>query len=163
MPHNVAFKKSPKVPFRKFLPSLPSFFMCPMCGSIACRLLIFLYNHAVEPLLVPEIWICTFRFPGRHASFWLWILRQLITDKAIQSCILNAAIFLKTPRRMDEVSSFLKNTGHNTETIQGTLNILCENFLIQEDLLSYFLGYDMVDVPMLHFAISAWNKTILNL
>ncbi|HEY4831532.1 MAG TPA: ThiF family adenylyltransferase [Waddliaceae bacterium] len=59
-------------------------------------------------------------------------LRQLITDKAIQSCILDAAIFLKTPRRMDEVSSFLKNTGHNTETIQGTLDILCENFLIQE-------------------------------
>lgn len=38
-------------------------------------------------------------------------LRQLITDKAIQNCIIDAAIYLKTPRSIDEVSSFLKNTG----------------------------------------------------
>ena len=29
-PHNVAFIRSPKTPLRKFLPNLPSFFICPM-------------------------------------------------------------------------------------------------------------------------------------
>ena len=59
-------------------------------------------------------------------------LRQLIPDKAIQNCVLDAAVFLNKPRDMEEVSSFLENSGHNSKTIKDTLGILLKNFLIPE-------------------------------
>jgi len=57
-------------------------------------------------------------------------LRQLILEKATQNCVLDAAIFLNKPRDMEEVSSFLENSGYDSTTIKETLRILLKNFLI---------------------------------
>lgn len=60
-------------------------------------------------------------------------LRQLVAEKEMQNCFLDAAIFLKDPRRMEEVSFFLKDAGHSTKTIQEALDILLKRkFLIPE-------------------------------
>lgn len=94
-------------------------------------------------------------------------LRQIIADKAIQNCILDAATFLKTPRTMDQVSSFLENAGYNTGTIQDSLDILSKNFLIQEGLYNRedrysrsFLFYSLsgAEIEEVQKAIS--NKTV---
>lgn len=71
-------------------------------------------------------------FLGDTLHFGFGSLRQLITDKAIQNCLLDAAVFLKTPRDMKEVSSFLKNSGYEPRNIKKTLSILLKNFLISE-------------------------------
>lgn len=59
-------------------------------------------------------------------------LRQLISGKETQNCIIDAAIFLKTPRYLEEVTSFLENAGHSPESIKIALGILQKNFLIPE-------------------------------
>lgn len=59
-------------------------------------------------------------------------LRQLITDKDMQNCLLDAAILLKKPHYLEEVASFLKNEGHNSLIIQDALEILLKNFLVLE-------------------------------
>lgn len=60
-------------------------------------------------------------------------LRQLIAEKEMQNCFLDAATFLKNPRHMEEVSSFLKDAGHTTKTIQEALDILFKRkFIIPE-------------------------------
>lgn len=71
-------------------------------------------------------------FLNQTLHFGFGSLRHLIIKKEIQDCILDAAIFLKEPRDMVEISSFLKGTGHNSESINETLNILLKNFLILE-------------------------------
>lgn len=59
-------------------------------------------------------------------------LRQLISEKETQNCVLDAAVFLNKPRDMEEVSSFLESSGHDTKTIKETLSVLLKNFLIPE-------------------------------
>lgn len=61
-------------------------------------------------------------------------LRQLITEKETQNCVLDAAVFLKQPRQIEEVSSFLNDAGHNSKSIKDALDVLLKNFLIPEGL-----------------------------
>lgn len=60
-------------------------------------------------------------------------LRQFVTEKEMQNCILDAAIFLKNPHSLDEVFSFLNAIGYKLKIIQDVLNILSRNFLIPMD------------------------------
>ncbi|HEY4831917.1 MAG TPA: hypothetical protein VIH61_05085, partial [Waddliaceae bacterium] len=59
-------------------------------------------------------------------------LRQLIKEKQMQDCLLDGAVFLKKPRFMEEVSSFLQVAGHNALMVQCSIEILSKNFLIPE-------------------------------
>ncbi len=59
-------------------------------------------------------------------------LRQLITRRKIQDCVLDAAVFLKKPRHKEEVFAFLSNSGHDPKVIEEVLNILLKKFLIPE-------------------------------
>lgn len=57
-------------------------------------------------------------------------LRQLIRDKQIQNCLLDAAVFLKQPRFKEEVFSLLQSSGHESQTIHDSMEILSKKFLI---------------------------------
>lgn len=57
-------------------------------------------------------------------------LRHLITEKETQNCVLDAAVFLKQPRQIEEVSSFLNEAGYNSKSIKDALDILLKNFLL---------------------------------
>lgn len=59
-------------------------------------------------------------------------LRQLIVEKEMQNCLLDAAVLFKKPNCMEQVSSFLEKAGHDLGTIQDALKILEKNFLIPE-------------------------------
>ncbi len=94
-------------------------------------------------------------------------LRQLIAEKEVQSCLLDAAIFLKNAYRIEEVSSFLEKTGHNSEIIQKTIEILLKNFLVSEG--SYdrddrhsrsFLFYSLSGAEIEKVQHSISNKTV---
>ena len=94
-------------------------------------------------------------------------LRQLITEKETQNCVLDAAIFLKKPRRVEEVSSFLGDVGHNSKAIKDALDILLRNFLIPEG--SYnreerhsrsFLFYSLSGAEIEQVQKNISNKTV---
>ncbi|MBS0621560.1 MAG: ThiF family adenylyltransferase [Verrucomicrobia bacterium] len=59
-------------------------------------------------------------------------LRQLIVEREMQDCVLDAAVFLKQSRNMEEIACFLEGAGHAKGTIQGALDVLLRNFLIPE-------------------------------
>ncbi len=59
-------------------------------------------------------------------------LRRIIQGKQTQNCLLDAATFMKKPRRIEELSSFLSDAGHNTRTVEDTLDILLRQFLMPE-------------------------------
>lgn len=67
-----------------------------------------------------------------NLHFGFGSLRQLIQEKEIQNCLLDASVFLKQPRKMDEVSSFLKESGHHLNAIKQSMEILKKNFLMPE-------------------------------
>lgn len=94
-------------------------------------------------------------------------LRQLITEKETQNCVLDAATFLKTPRLMEEVSSFLGNAGYSLKIIKEALDILLKNFLIPEG--SYdreerhsrsFLFYSLSGAEIEQVQKNIVNKTV---
>lgn len=59
-------------------------------------------------------------------------LKQIITEKKLQECLLDAAVFLKKPRFIDEVNVFLKTKSHDIKYIEKSLKILSTKFLISE-------------------------------
>ncbi|MCH9626371.1 MAG: hypothetical protein S4CHLAM123_15680 [Chlamydiales bacterium] len=59
-------------------------------------------------------------------------LRQLIKETQLQNCMLDAAIFLKKPKCMEEVTSFLQISGHPSQVIASSLEMLSKKFLIPE-------------------------------
>jgi hypothetical protein len=71
-------------------------------------------------------------FKNNILHFGFGSLRNLIKEKDIQNCILDAAVFFKKSKYIGEVSTFLKNAGYNSKCIKDTLNILKKNFLIPE-------------------------------
>lgn len=71
-------------------------------------------------------------FLGGDLHFGFGSLRQLIKEKAIQDSLLEAAVYLKKPRCIEKVSSFLKDLGHSPHIVEKTLDILLKNFLIPE-------------------------------
>ena len=94
-------------------------------------------------------------------------LRQLITEKETQNCVLDAAIFLKKPRSMEEVSSFLGSAGYDSTNVKEVLDILLKNFLIPEG--SYernerhsrsFLFYSLSGAEIEQVQKNISNKTI---
>lgn len=94
-------------------------------------------------------------------------LRHLIAEKETQNCVLDAAVFLKIPRGMEEVSSFLNNAGYNSKCITEALGILLKNFLIPEGAYDReerhsrsFLFYSLSGAEIEHVQKSISNKTI---
>jgi len=94
-------------------------------------------------------------------------LRQLITEKDIQSCILDAAVFFKKPRQMEEVSFFLKEAGHNANIIQDVFDILSKKFLMPEDAYDHedrhsrsFLFYSLSGAKIHEVQRTLSNKSI---
>lgn len=59
-------------------------------------------------------------------------LRQLIADKKVQDCLLDAAVLLKQPHSMEEISSLLAEKKHSKQAIGDTLAILAQKFILPE-------------------------------
>jgi hypothetical protein len=71
-------------------------------------------------------------FLDNTLHFGFGSLRQLIGKKELQDCILDAAICLKKPRCIEEVSTFLAAAGHSSSNVKDTLDILLKNFIIPD-------------------------------
>jgi len=94
-------------------------------------------------------------------------LRQIINEKELQDCVLDAAILLKTPQSLDEISLFLEKAGHASPVIQKTIDILSKKFLIPEN--SYeeedrhsrsFLFYSLSGAEIENVQKCISNKTV---
>ena len=106
-------------------------------------------------------------FLNGYLHFGFGSIRQLIDEKEIQNCILDAAVFLKNPYRIDEVESYLHRMGHNLEIIKSTIDVLLKKFIIPDD--SYnreerhsrsFLFYSLSGAEIGNVQEDISNKTV---
>lgn len=57
-------------------------------------------------------------------------LRHLIKDHNLQSCLLDAAAFLKQPCTMRELTSYLQTLSYHAEVIKNAIEILSKKFIL---------------------------------
>jgi hypothetical protein len=81
-------------------------------------------------------------------------LGQLIKEKDLQNCLLDAAILLKEYRSLEEVSEILKSLGHDHSVAEKSMQIISKNFIIPEGV---YNSSDRHSRSLLFYSLSGAN------
>lgn len=102
-----------------------------------------------------------------NLHFGFGSLRKIISEKKLQSCLLDAALFFKEPHFLEEASCFLTNAGHDEITTKEALGVLFNRFLMpaesydrQERHSRSLLFYSLSGAEIEQVQANIANKTI---
>lgn len=83
-------------------------------------------------------------------------LRKIIKTKALQNTLLSAAALFKKPKSTEDVEKTLEQHGHDSATVQESMEILHQNFLMPED---SYRKEDRHSRSLLYYALSGADVT----